>query len=394
MRVMKFGGTSVSDVDKIMSIAQYVKDQLVDGEKLVIVASAMNKQTDELIDLASKISITPNKRELDRLLSIGEQQTISLLAMSLHDIGVLSVSLTGDQLKIKTSGDYASGQIMEIDKGILIDRFVDHDVVIVAGFQGVNDDNDIVTLGRGGSDTTAVAIASVLGCNCEIYTDVCGIYTTDPRMFKTARKLDYITFDEMAELASLGASVMHNRSIFIAKKYNVCVYVAKSLSNTKGTWIMNEMIESNVVTAIAVDNDVVNVIVKTNGTRYGILNDLTEKQINLDMVSQVVYENKYVVGFSTSKDKLQEVELIVKTIAANDNVEYEVNTELTKISLVGSAMRDSSGVIARVFNVLYDNDIEVVQTTTSEITISVLVDKNNAQRGLELLCSEFDLEVV
>lgn len=394
MRVLKFGGTSVGDINKIKDIASFIKEQLIDNEKIVIVASAMNKQTDELIDLANQISVTPNKRELDRLLSIGEQQTISLLAMSLLEIGVDAVSLTGDQLKIKTSGDYASGQIMEIDKSILLDKFVNHDVVIVAGFQGVNEVNDIVTLGRGGSDTTAVAIASVLECNCEIYTDVCGIYTTDPRLVPTAKKIDYITFDEMAELASLGASVMHNRSIFIAKKYNVNVYVAKSLSKTMGTWIMNEMIESNVVSAIAVDNDVVNVIVKTNGKRYGILNDLTEKRINLDMVSQVMYENKYVVGFSTTKDALQAVEAVVKGIESNENVDYEVNTELAKISLVGSAMRDSSGVISRVFNILYDNEIEIVQTTTSEITISVLVNAHDAQRGLMLLCQEFELEAL
>lgn len=391
MKVIKFGGTSVGDLAKIFEVAKYIKGQRREHQKIVVVASAMNKSTDDLLIMASTLSKTPNKRELDRLLSIGEQQTISLLAIALTDIGISAVSLTADQLEIKTKGDFANAQIVQINEQIIHEKFVEHDVVIVAGFQGINERNEIVTLGRGGSDTTAVAIASVLKCDCEIYTDVSGIYATDPRVIPKAKKLNYISYDEMAELATLGASVMHNRSVFIAKKYGIKVYVAKSLSQEKGTYIMNKNIEENVVTAIAVDNDVINFTIKCSKQKCNILSKLALNKINIDMISQLVIDDKYIVGFSTNSSEILKVNEAIDEFTAEMELDVNINDNLAKISLVGSGMRDASGLVSRVFQTLEKIGIEVMQTTTSEITISLLVSKENSVKALEGLCQEFDL---
>ncbi len=396
IKVLKFGGTSVSNTDKLKDIAKYLKKRVHNNEKLIVVVSAMGNETNELIKLANELgTLNNNSRELDLLLATGEIKTISLLTMALEKIGVKATSLRASQIGIITDGEYQEAKIKSINDEVIKEKLKSYDCLIVAGFQGVNEDNEVVTLGRGGSDTSAVAIASRLGVDCEIYTDVKGIYSIDPRLVPNAKKLDKITYEEMNELASLGANVMHNRSIMIAQKYNTQIYVAKSLSNEKGTYIMNDINENNVVSAIAVQKNVLSTSISfksmINLEEY-IMDKLTTNKINIDMISQVYFENETNLAFScdlTDKNKLQAV---INDLSKNKDIYNIKTTQYAKVSLVGSGMRDSYGVVSRVFKVLKEHKITSYQITTSEISISLLIKDDKLPVLTKALTKEFNLE--
>ena len=290
MKVLKFGGSSVATVEKIQNIANYLKNR-TQHEKLVVVVSAMGKTTNALIAMANEASKNPNQRELDRLLSTGEQQTIALLAMALWDIDVPAISLTADQVGIQTRGIHTKSTIKRVETAVLQDCLREHDVVIVAGFQGVNKRNEITTLGRGGSDTTAVALAAALECVCEIYTDVAGVYTTDPRVYAPAKKIDEISYEEMMEMSALGSKVMEPRSVELGQKYGVRIYVGKTLSEEKGTYIMRstEISEEKVISAVSANDRIIHVqldgLQGSASVVANIFKTLSEQHVNVDMIS-------------------------------------------------------------------------------------------------------------
>ncbi len=391
-RVLKFGGTSVADTSKIKAIANYLNNRKQENEKYVIVASAMNKNTDLLIELANDVSTNVNSREYDQLLSIGEQQTIALLSMAINDLGLRAISLTASQIGIEAYGEYSKAKIKSISKELINKYFEDHDVLVVAGFQARIDD-DVVTLGRGGSDTSAVAIASILNCTCEIYTDVNGIYSIDPRLRAKAKQLQQIDIDEMCELSSLGANVMHNRSIFLAKKFKTPIYVGKSLSDQEGTYIMENILEQNVVSGISCDRDVINISLSGHEHLNSKMLDLLSKRdVNIDMVSQLAFMNQNMLAFSALKADSQIIDQILNEIQEDHDVTVVKQNNLCKLSLVGTAMREESGVINKIYKCLKDNDIPIIQTSTSEITISVLIKQPMLEQALEVLSIQFELE--
>lgn len=393
--VLKFGGSSVATIEKINEIAKYLKMRISRGEKLVVVLSAMGDETDLLLELADGISNTPNARELDRLLSTGEIKTISLMAMKLQAIGVDAKSMTGEQVGFLTAGDHLNAKALDIDCKMIEDKLNSCDCLIVAGFQGINAENEVTTLGRGGSDTSAVAIAAKLGVSCEIYTDVDGIYTTDPRLYPKARKKDYISYEEMTELATLGANVMHNRSVIIASKYNVKLYVGKTLSDEKGTYIMNRnMIEQNVISALAVENDVQSTSIKycsKSPIESEVMKEITTNKINIDMVSQVYFDNETSLAFSHSAKEQSQVVSILEKLSDENKLSSYTTNDYAKVSLVGSGMRDAYGVVSRVFKTLADCDVKAYQITTSEISISLLIKQSVVKRAVSNLMEEFEL---
>ncbi len=402
VRVLKFGGSSVATPTKIKDIANYLKTRVLDGEKLVVVVSAMGKETNELVALANEVVDVPSGREYDQLLAIGEIKTTALMAMCLNSIDITAKSFTASQLGINTVGEFQSSKIDNINKANITKELENNDVLVVAGFQGVNQFGDATTLGRGGSDTSAVAIAAVLGVDCEIYTDVDGVYTTDPRICPKAKKIDYISYEEMNELSSLGAKVMHNRSITVASKYNVNVYVAKTLSNEKGTWIMNKnkltMVEENVVTAVAVEEDVLSTSFKiaTNPELEKHIIDIAGKhKVNIDMVSVVYFDDETNFAFTCKKADQRKLESAIEEITSHkrvtDNI-YKYNTKnYNKLSIVGLGMRDASGVLGRLFDSLHDANIKFYQVTTSEISISLLIDIENTKEAVCAVMEEFGI---
>ena len=338
--VLKFGGSSVGTIDKIKDISTYLKKRVENNEKLIVVVSAMGKTTDELLKQVEKITDNPDVRELDTLLAIGEQNTISLMAITLNELGVRARSLTGIQAGIKTFGQHTKSRIADIDADFLNGQLEGFDILVVAGFQGYNENLEITTLGRGGSDTSAVALAAAIGASCEIYTDVTGVFGTDPRIYKAARQLSQVSYEEMLELSALGAGVLETRCVEIAKNYNVPLYLAKTLSDTKGTWIManTDLLEKKVVTGVALDRDILHVT-------------LTCSDIGTNFVEEL----------------------------------------FNQVSIVGSGMRDVSGVAARAFRLLCSNGINFYQVTTSEISISYAIDKDISEKAVILLCKEFNI---
>lgn len=400
IKVLKFGGTSVATPQLINNIADYLKTRVDQGEKLIVVVSAMGKETDLLQELAKQVSESPSGREFDQLLATGEIRTTSLLSLSLNEKGVKSISFTGAQVGIYTSGDFQNSIIDEVDIDFIYDRLKIYDVLIVAGFQGVNENGEITTLGRGGSDTTAVAIASRLLVDCEIYTDVNGIYSTDPRLCPKAKKIDYISYEEMNELSSLGASVMHNRSITIANKYKINIYVGKTLSDIRGTYIMdkkritNEMIEQNVVTGVAVERNVLSTSIRFNTEKhmsYYLMDLLAQNEVNIDMVSQVQNSNETGLAFTCSSEYQNRLNVVLETLSNNEEITNLETNKYAKISLVGLGMRNASGVVGRLFKALSNSNIDYHQITTSEISISLLVDMDNLQKAVNIIMIEFGM---
>ena len=399
--VMKFGGTSVGSIERIKKVAERITDKLSEGEQVVVVVSAMGKMTDHLLGLAQQISKRPKKRELDMLLSTGEQQTIALLAMELEERGHLAMSLTGWQAGIWTEQVYGNARIEDIKTGRLWRHLSEGHVVVVAGFQGMAPDQEITTLGRGGSDTSAVTLAAALKASlCEIYTDVDGVYTVDPRVVENARKLKEISYDEMLELAYLGAGILHPRAVENAKKYAVPLTVRSSFDTTSGTVIMGEAhLEKGVaVRGLAFEQKVVKV------TLLGLSNDiytlstvfqvLAESHINVDVIIQnALDEQQTSISFTLAEDGLEDaLEVMNNNKTQLKFRELNVEVDLAKVSIVGSGMVSNPGVAAMMFRTLSDEEIKVKMVSTSEIKVSTIIASDQLTRALNALHHAFQLD--
>ncbi len=397
--VQKFGGSSVRDAERVMNVARRVIETYKAGNSVVVVVSAQGDTTDDLIEKAREINPKATKREMDMLLSTGEQISIALLAMAIQSLGVNAVSLTGWQVGMKTDSKYGMARIKSIDGERIRNELDDNKIVIVAGFQGINKYDDITTLGRGGSDTTAVAIAAALHADlCEIYTDVDGVYTTDPRIVPEAKKLDEVSFDEMLELASLGANVLHNRSVEMAKKYNVNMCVRSSLNKSEGTYVKEESkVEKTLVRGVARDNDVARVAIcnlkDEPGIAFKIFSHLAKHGINVDIILQSIGREGYKdISFTVTEENAQKVEEIL--MAEKSYLGFEdikISTQFAKVSIVGSGMVNNPGVASVMFEALYDANINIHMISTSEIKVSVLVNKNNADAAVRAIHSKFNL---
>ncbi len=400
--VQKFGGTSVADSDKILAAARRAIRAHQKGNKVLVVVSARGHTTDELIELAREISEHPPAREMDMLLSTGEQVSVALMAMAIQELGVPAISFTGAQIGIVTDSFHTKARIRNISTERIMQALDDGKIVIVAGFQGIDENYNITTLGRGGSDTTAVALAAVLGADaCEIYTDVDGVYTTDPRVVPEARKIDRISYDEMLEMASLGAGVMHSRSIEFAKKYGVPIHVRSSFSDASGTWIVGEADAKRLgqsVTGAALVKDEARVTVLGVPDRPGVVHSLFraigEAKIVVDMIVQnVATDGTTEVGFTVASGDLSETLRVTESAARSigaSGVDHDPNA--AKVSVVGLGMRTHSGVATVMFDALAKAGITPGMITTSEIKISVLVDRSQAVQALRIVHKAFQLD--
>ena len=402
--VHKYGGTSVATTEKIMNIAKYLGSVKDAGNDVVVVVSAMGKTTDALIKLAREITDKPDSREMDRLMSTGEQQTIALLSIALQTLGYEAISLTGAQAGIKTSGHYMKNKIDGINGKEIKEHLSEGKIVVVAGFQGINEAGDVTTLGRGGSDTSAVALAAALGGRCEIYTDVDGIYTIDPRIYKKAKKLPVISYDEMMELAFLGAGVMEPRAVELGSKYGVEIYVGKSLGEKNGTIITsvekikeNKEMEEKVITGVSINENMVMVNVEEITTNAQNIYEIFEKAeangINIDMISQNdVTSHHGSFAFTCPKTDIAALEKIGKEIESEfPQTSFIINPYVTKVSIVGIGLISNIGVAAKMFKTLAENDISFHQISTSEISISLVVDEVMGKRIAEMFAKAFDL---
>lgn len=399
LTVLKYGGSSVATIDKIKEVAKYLKYRLEKNGKLVIVVSAMGDTTDILLNNIKEITKNPSDEHVASLLSTGEQQTISYLAMALNDLGIQAKPLTGYQAGIMTTADNMKSTIASIEAEKLLTLLEDNDVLVIAGFQGINNKNEITTLGRGGSDTTATAIAATLNCPCEIYTDVSGIFVTDPRMYSDAKKLDMISYQEMMEMAFLGANVIETRSINIAMNYNIPLYIAKTLSKEKGTWIVSDenLLEKHIATGITLDEEVIQVNIKYGAydpkLTKSIFSLLERNNISIDMISQTESEED---NYYTFTAKLEDKRRLTKTILTlkKDYPEIEVSLkeDFVKVSVIGAGMMDTPGVISRIYQTVIENDIRIYQISTTGISISCLVKQNEGEKATRLLYEEFALE--
>lgn len=399
LTVMKFGGSSVANTERLQNVANRVVDTYKEGNLVVVVVSAQGDTTDDFIEKAAQINEKPSKREMDVLLSAGEQISMSLLAMAIEKLGFPVISLTGWQAEIKTNSDYGSARIHKI-LGERIKMELDKKkIVIVAGFQGINQYNDITTLGRGGSDTTAVALAVALHADvCEIYTDVDGVYTADPRIVKDAKKLNDISYDEMLELASLGANVLHNRSVELALKYNMPLAVKSSFEKVEGTMVKEvSKVEKMLVRGVTRDNDVARIslvnVENTPGKAFQIFSMLAKYGVNVDVILQSIgREDTKDISFTVSKAHLntaiEKIKENLDSIGAQDVV-FDEN--ISKVSIVGAGMASNPGVAAKMFEALYDKSINIQMISTSEIKVSVLIDQKDAEKAVVAIHDKFDL---
>ena len=398
--VQKFGGTSVGSVERIAAVAQLIKKSSKE-DKLVVVVSAMSGETNKLISLAKNFSENPNRREFDALVSTGEKVSSSLLAIALDSIGVKAKSLSASQISMKTTDSYSKARILDIDSSKIIQTIEEGYVPIITGFQGVTEHGDVTTLGRGGSDTTAVAVAANLKAKrCDIYTDVDGIYTTDPRVVPEAKKLDSITMEEMLEMAGKGAKVIQIRAVEFANKFKVPVRVLSSFEPGSGTLISLEEnnMENALVSGIAFQKDQVKItlhgVVDTPGIAYGILGPLSDENIEVDVIVQNVSVNgKTDFTFTVSKEDELSATNIVK---ANKNaLQYEdvlVDPSISKVSLVGVGMRTHAGIASEAFKSLAENDINIQMISTSEIKITIVINEVNTDKAVKCLHETFKLD--
>lgn len=396
--VLKFGGSSVSDFTKIRNIAEMLKNRIENDEQLIVVVSAMGKTTDQLMENVAALTSEPKQQELALLLTTGEQQTVSYLSMVLNDIGVQARAMTGYQAGIKTVGHHLKSRIAEINPDTFDKAFETHDVLVVAGFQGINDELELTTLGRGGSDTTAVALAAANQTPCEIYTDVDGVYATDPRIYKDAKRLSVVSYEEMMEMSALGAGVLETRSVELANNYNIPLYLGRTLSNVEGTWIMSqtEILEKKAVTGVALDSKMMHVTISYPLSDNKLLTDLftllEEGQVNVDMISQIVNLEGLQLSFTIKDTDLTQIKGIFNKLSENyQALDYNLNDAYAKISLIGSGMRDMSGVASKAFISLINAGIPFYQTTTSEISISYVIDADNGERAVKQLYETFDI---
>ncbi len=394
--VQKFGGSSVADATRVKNVAKIVTDTYKAGNDVVVVVSAQGDTTDELIAKAAEINPRAPKREMDQLLASGEQISISLLSMAIEALGYPVISLLGWQAGFNTNSVYGSARIKSIKPNRLQAELARHSIVVVAGFQGINRYDDLTTLGRGGSDTSAVAIAAALHADkCQIFTDVEGVYTADPRKVEGAKKLKEITYDEMLELATLGAQVLNNRSVEMAKKYSVEIEVLSSLNPVPGT-IVREVtkMEKMLIRGVTKDTDVALVSIlgvkDSPGVAFQIFSKLSGKNINVDIILQSFGRNgtKDIV-FSVTKDNGALAVDLLKNLPALDGAEVVCNTDVAKVSIVGAGMESHPGTASKMFEALYERDINIQMISTSEIKISVIIDSKDADRAVNAVHAAF-----
>lgn len=398
--VQKYGGTSVKDAERVMNVANRIVNAYRKGNNVVVVVSAQGDTTDDLIEKAKEINPNASKREMDMLLSTGEQISISLLSMAIEKLGCPVVSMTGWQAGVLTDSRYGAARIRKIDTERLQGELDKRTIIIVAGFQGINKYDDITTLGRGGSDTSAVALAAALHADvCEIYTDVDGVFTADPRFVKNAYKLDDISYDEMLELASLGANVLHNRSVEMAKKYNVKMAVKSSLSDNEGTYVKEvDQVEKMLVRGVTRDNDCARIalcgVEDTPGKAFKVFALLSKHNIGVDLIIQSIGNGvKKDISFTVAESDLEKVLEIFdenKEIINADDIKW--SKDVSKVSIVGCGMVSNAGVATTMFEALYDAHININMIATSEIKISVLVDQADAEKAVVAIHDKFLLK--
>jgi len=404
--VQKFGGTSVATAERIMAAARRAIRAKQAGNQVVVVVSARGDTTDDLIEMAREITDSPPAREMDMLLATGEQISIALLAMAIHTLGETAMSFTGAQVGIVTDSTHGKARIKSISTARLRRALEQGNIVIVAGFQGIDENDNITTLGRGGSDTTAVALAAVLkhdpstrsDVGCEIYTDVDGVYTTDPRLVPEARKLDAVSYDEILELASAGAAVMHSRSIEFAKKYDVPVMVRSSFSDVEGTWIVPEAdwMHRIPVCGVAIFKDEARILLDgvpdQPGVSRRVFSALAEANIVVDMIAQGIgVEGRAAIGCTVPHQELKSARKVLEPLAEELGAKLQVGEELSKVSIVGTGMRTHTGVAQRMFSALGAENINMHMITTGDIKISVLVDKKDGMRAVRAVHQAFQL---
>ncbi len=397
--VQKFGGSSVANAERVFNVADIVTSTYKEGNNVIVVVSAQGDTTDDLIDKAKEINPNASKREMDMLLSSGEQISVALLAMAIEKLGYPVVSLTGWQAGVLTDSNYSSSRIRKVNTERIQLELDKKNIVIVAGFQGINRYDDITTLGRGGSDTSAVALAAACHADlCEIYTDVDGVFTTDPRIVPEAQKLDEISFDEMLELASLGANVLHNRSVEMAKKYNVNLCVRSSLTRAPGTAVKEAVkVEGMLVRGVTKDNDVARIslcgVEDTPGKAFRVFQMLAKKNINVDLIIQSIgRDNKKDISFTVQQTRIDETLELIKAnqeVIGYDDLSY--TTEVSKVSIVGAGMVTNAGVAAKMFEALYDAQININMIATSEIKVSVLIDQGYEEKAVKAIHKKFEL---
>ncbi len=398
--VKKFGGTSVAEKDKIFNVAKRCIESYKEGHDVIVVLSAMGKQTDILLAQAKDINPKASKRELDMLLTTGEQTSVALMAMAMDALGVPAVSLNAYQVAMHTTSTYGNSRIKKIDTERIRNELANRKIVIVTGFQGINKFDDYTTLGRGGSDTTAVSIAASLHADrCEIYTDVDGVYTADPRIVKDARKLDEITYDEMLELATLGAGVLHNRSVEMAKKYGVELVVRSSLNTTEGTIVKEEVkMEKMLVSGVACDRNAARIAVigleDQPGVAFKLFNHLARYNINVDIILQSVgRDGTKDISFTVDQDKVEEaVEILERHRASSLKCEkIDVEKSIAKLSIVGAGMMSNAGVAAKMFEALYDVGVNIKMISTSEIRVTVIIDDIHVDKAMNAVHEAFSM---
>ncbi|MEG0250738.1 MAG: aspartate kinase [Peptostreptococcus sp.] len=399
--VQKYGGSSLADVEKIMRVANRIVDTKKEGNKVVAIVSAMGDTTDDLIKLANGITDHPPKREMDRLLSTGEQISMSLIAMGIQSLGEKAVSLTGPQAGIITDSSHSKAKIVRVMSNRLQNELEDDNIIIVAGFQGETEDHDIATLGRGGSDTSAVSIAAALDADlCEIFTDVDGVYSCDPRIVKNAKKLTAVSYDEMLELSILGAKVLQSRAVEVAKTHDVEIHVRSSFNHNIGTIVKREVLEvehNGLITGIAHDFDVAKVVIfgvpDIPGTAAKILKALADANINIQMIVQSAQSgNINDIAFTCSTSDAKEAASILQEIGDRIGAKgVVINEDIAKVSVVGAGMMTHSNIASRMFSTLGENNINIDLISTSEITISVTVGVEECESAVRALADEFDL---
>ena len=398
--VQKFGGTSVGSVERIDAVAEIIKEASK-SKKIIVVVSARGGETNRLVKLAKHFDKDPDKREFDALVSTGETVSSALLAMALQSKGIKARSYSASQISMRTTDSYSKAKILDVDADKILNTIKDNTIPIITGFQGVTAGGDVTTLGRGGSDTTAVAIAAQVGAErCDIYTDVDGIFTTDPKVVPNAKKLDSITMEEMLELASQGAKVMQTRAVEFANKYNVPVRVLSSFNDGSGTLISqkDESMENSVVSGIAFQKDQVKFTLHgvgdTPGTAFKILGPISDAEVEVDVIVQnVSVDGKTDFTFTVASEDQDVVNKVIKT--SKNDVQYKdliVNSDIAKVSLVGAGMRSQTGVASRAFKALSENDVNIQIICTSEIKITMVIDEALVDKAVQVLHEEFELE--
>ena len=395
--VQKFGGSSVANAERVMNVASIVTDTYAKGNDVVVVVSAQGDTTDDLIEKANEINPKASKREKDMLLAAGEQISISLLAMAIEKLGYHAVSLLGWQAGFNTTSAHTSARIRKVEPDRIKKELDKKNIVIVAGFQGISKYGDITTLGRGGSDTSAVAIAAAMHADlCQIFTDVEGVYTADPRKVKNAKKLQEISYDEMLELATLGAQVLNNRSVEMAKKYNIELEVLSSMTKASGTIVKEKTkMEKMLISGVAKDTDVARISVmgvpNIPGLAFKMFSKLSAKDINVDIILQSIgHDGKKDISFTVAKNRGEEAVALMKEYTENLGAEEILyDDKVAKISIVGAGMESHAGVSTKMFEALYDAQVNIQMISTSEIKVSVLIDSADADKAVSAIHSKF-----